>query len=205
MTEPVALADIKTHLRLDPSATDEDAYLDAMILAARRACEARINRSVVGFSATATFDSFPQGAGPSWSAWLWMPLEIFDPRRKDVPLSGGVVASVDAVKYFDADGTLQTLPTSAYLVDIAETPARIAPVGSWPDVQSERPGAVSIQYTVAPMDDDDMAVVAHAMRLLIGGWYRNRESVQVDKRGMAAEIPNTVGWMLDPLRKWATS
>jgi hypothetical protein len=86
MTEPVALADIKTHLRLDPSATDEDAYLDAMILAARRACEARINRSVVGFSATATFDSFPQGAGPAWSTWLWMPLEIFDPRRKDVPL-----------------------------------------------------------------------------------------------------------------------
>jgi hypothetical protein len=205
MTEPVELADIKTHLRLDPSSTDEDDYLEALIIAARRACEARINRSVVGFAATATFDDFPRAYAPAWSAWLYMPVEIYDPRRKDVPLSGGSVSSVDAVTYYDTAGTLQTLATDGYMVDLAETPARIAPVGDWPEVQKGRPGAVSVQYSVAPMDDDDLAVVAHAMRLLIGGWYRNRESVQVDKRGMAAEIPNTVGWLLDPLRKWASS
>jgi hypothetical protein len=44
MTEPVSLAAIRTHLRLDESGTDEDAALQAMLIAARRRCEQEIRK-----------------------------------------------------------------------------------------------------------------------------------------------------------------
>lgn len=56
MAEPVTLSDIKVHLRLDESATDEDPYLTAMIVAARRTCEARICRSIADPVAPLTED-----------------------------------------------------------------------------------------------------------------------------------------------------
>jgi hypothetical protein len=64
---------------------------------------------------------------------------------------------------------------------------------------------VSIVYVVSPLGTDDLACLCHAMRLVIGNWYRNRESTQVDGRGAPAEIPQTVSWLLEPLRQWATS
>lgn len=45
MTEPVALADLKAHLRLDAGATGEDTNLTALLIAARRVCEHDANRS----------------------------------------------------------------------------------------------------------------------------------------------------------------
>lgn len=47
MMEPVALAQIKAHLRLDANATGEDDYLLALITAARRSVELHINRSMM--------------------------------------------------------------------------------------------------------------------------------------------------------------
>lgn len=46
MTEPVSLADIKAHLRLPDDETGEDAYLSALIVAARRGIETIINRAI---------------------------------------------------------------------------------------------------------------------------------------------------------------
>jgi len=40
MAEPLALADVKTHLRLEAADTSEDDYLQALIVPARRSCEA---------------------------------------------------------------------------------------------------------------------------------------------------------------------
>lgn len=55
MTEPVTLAEVKAHLRLG-SATAEDAYLTAMIVAARRAVELRTRRTIVGEAPTLSGD-----------------------------------------------------------------------------------------------------------------------------------------------------
>lgn len=46
MSEPVSAADMKAHLRLDVAKTGEDAYLDALVVAARRTIEASINRQI---------------------------------------------------------------------------------------------------------------------------------------------------------------
>lgn len=200
MTEPVALSTLKVHLRLDESATDEDVYLAGLISAARRACEAQINCSIVGTSKTLVLDAYPKlgdGLAPLF------PLEVTPPDPLAITLPGGAVASITSIAYFDVAGDEQTLAPGAYVADLAEVPARIAPDGAWPATAAQ-PGAVIISYVISPLSADDLAVVAQAMLLLIGGWYRNRESVQVDARGVPAEIPLAVTWLLQPLRQWAT-
>lgn len=52
MAEPVSLADLKAHLRLDASETDENALLDGFMLAARRALELHTGRVIVGANPT---------------------------------------------------------------------------------------------------------------------------------------------------------
>ena len=47
MAEPVSLEDIKCHLVLDPDDDSENANLEGMIVAARRACELRTRRAIV--------------------------------------------------------------------------------------------------------------------------------------------------------------
>ena len=56
MSEPVALEDIKTHLRLDPDATTEDVYLNSLIVAARRMVERETQRTIVGPAPTIVDD-----------------------------------------------------------------------------------------------------------------------------------------------------
>ncbi|WBO23936.1 head-tail connector protein [Sphingomonas abietis] len=201
MTEPVSLDQLKVHLRLEEGETDEDAYLTGMIMAARRACEYQINRSVVGATDVLNLDIFP---GEEHSPFPIIPLEACSPRSRDICLAGGMVASVTSVTYFDEAGAEQTLDPSTYFADLVDAPALLAPVGrSWPKTQN-RPGAVTITYLVSPLTADDLATVAQAMLLLIGHWYRNRESVAVDIRGTPIELPLSVTWLLTPLRQWAT-
>lgn len=200
MTEPVTLADLKGHLRLDLGISDEDAMLTGMIVAARRACEYAINRSIVGASLTQALDAFPalpcaviDGEPVSAVATSWEDLVI--------ELDGGQVVAV-AISYIDPDGQVQTVAPTAFTVDLSDQPARLAPVGAWP-VAAEQPGAVRIAYTVSPLGADDWQVVGQAMKLICGHWYVNRESV-VDVRGTAVELPQSATWLLQPLRQWAT-
>jgi uncharacterized phiE125 gp8 family phage protein len=200
MSEPVSLDIVKEHLRLDVGDTSEDAYLSGLIVAARRACEKRIDRSVVGAVEILTLDRFP-GADSLWPYAIT--LEARSPRARDIVLAGGSIASVTALVYFDRDGAQQTLASGSYYADLADEPAVLAPIGAWPGT-AERPDAVTITYTVSPLAADDLAMVVQAMLLLIGGWYRNPEAVAVDQRGVPAELPLSVTWLLEPLRQWPT-
>jgi hypothetical protein len=63
---------------------------------------------------------------------------------------------------------------------------------------------VIVRYTLAPLPADDLQIVCHAIRLLVGNWYANREGAVVDTRGTPAELPLAVKWLLEPLRLVAT-
>ena len=56
MTEPVALPDIKAHLRLGESATDEDGYLISLLLTARRKVEKDTGHVIAGLAPTIAGD-----------------------------------------------------------------------------------------------------------------------------------------------------
>lgn len=195
MSEPVEVDDIKAHLRLDLASTEEDDYLAALITAARVSCEAQINRSVIGVDLVLAIDRFPR---------TWSDPTLLGARRRElleIQLPGGKVASVTTVQYVDTAGTLQTLDPSTYTTALANRPGRIAPVDCWPETDL-RPEAVTISYIVSSLSDDELSVLSHAIRLLVGHWYRNRSGVSQDMRGTTAEMPLAVTYLLEPLRQF---
>ena len=200
MTEPVALPDLKMHLRLDSGATDEDNYLSSLIISARRACEKRLNLSVAGGALTLTLDDFPRRSG----GWPGFRLEVAQPDELVIELPFGAVSSVDQIRYFDAQGTSQELSADQYFVDLDNIPGRIAPATAWP-ATAQRIGAVKISYTAGGLSDDDKAIVKQAMLLTIGQWYENREATSAEARSTPGELPLAVTWLLEPISKWATS
>lgn len=122
--EPVSLAQAKLQLRSD--CDEEDALISVNITTARQAAEDRLQRALV----------------PS----LWqLTLDTWSPA---IELHRPPVQSVESVRYVDAAGQWQTLPTSHYIADLASEPARLvpAPGRAWPALQA-RINAVEVTYT----------------------------------------------------------
>lgn len=67
------------------------------------------------------------------------------------------VNAVSSVQYYDVDGTLQTVDSSLYHVDVDSEPGLIVPVdGSyWPDLQAGRPNAVIVTFDAGYSATDD--------------------------------------------------
>lgn len=107
MIEPVALADIKADLRLDPSATDEDARLQRLIFAARRAVEVRTRRTIVGDNPTLTGDDLHiacQAISLIVATWYAMPEGVsVDGRGGQVEMPLGVSWLLDPLVRWAAD------------------------------------------------------------------------------------------------------
>lgn len=196
MTEPVGLDIVQAHLRLTDDEVDA-AYLGGLITAARRVCEIRTGRALVGRTAILKLDAFP--ARPAFT----VPLEVADPRALEIVLPDGTVSSITSIAYRDDAGVSHTVDPAAYTADLAELPARVAPIGAWP-VAGAGPGAVTVTYVLSPLSPDDLAVATQAMLLLIGNWDSNREGAVVDVRGVAAELPLAVSWLLSSLFQFST-
>jgi uncharacterized phiE125 gp8 family phage protein len=201
--EPVSLEDIKRHLVLDPADTGEDAYLTSMLVAARRACELRINRTVVGEDRTIVLRAFPASAAIVLTALGATPLTVPVAGAGEIELVGGSVTAA-TVRYYDAAGADQVLSSTAYFAALGRTPALLEPKADWPAAQA-RPDAVRVTYTLSPLAAGDLDMVRHAIRLIVGNWYANREGTAVDVRGTPAELPLAVTWLLEPLRAWPTT
>jgi len=155
--EPVTIAEAKLHLRIDGTA--DDSWLTDTIGVARLWLERAYNVSFVDQTFDWSMDSFPDDV-----------IEVPRP-----PLD-----SITSIKYTDAAGVVQTLATDQYDVDVNSRPGRILPAFGkfWPSTQSV-PGAVVIRFKAGygssaagvPLD------LKHAVYLLVGHWYRNREAV----------------------------
>lgn len=121
--EPIHLEEAKLHRRVDSS--DEDEFIKACITAARFHAEAITWRKYVLSTYVQHFDIFP----------------------KKIKLHHPPVKQVVSVKYIDSNNAIQTLPTSAYHVDLHSEPACIEPANgySWPGVK-DRLNAVFVEY-----------------------------------------------------------
>ena len=92
--EPVSLSDVKAHLRITGSA--EDSLLTRLILSAREAAEAYLQRALVTQSWQLSYDDY----APSC-----------------ISLPRGPVQSVTSVKMVARDGSSTTLDASAYYLN----------------------------------------------------------------------------------------
>jgi len=178
-TEPVSLAEVKTHLRVD--ITDDDDLITALVVAAREYCEAFQNRAYITQTWELTLDEFPE-----------TPLVIPKP-----PLQ-----SVSSVKYIDYEGTETVFDAANYIVDTSSEPGRLtlAYGVTWPTVTLQRLNGVKITFTAGYGDSasDVPQTVKQAILLLVGHWYENREASLVGS--VSREIEFAVHALLWPER-----
>lgn len=120
----VSLADAKLQLRID--GVDQDALVEAWIEGITAHAEHYTGRAFVNQGMRVTLDSFPSA----------------------IRLDRSPVVSVESVKFYDANGVLQTLNPADYVVDNVSEPGYIVPATgkAWP-VTADRINAVIVDFT----------------------------------------------------------
>lgn len=174
-SEPVTDAEAKLHVRQDGSA--DDALITTLVKAARETCENMTGRSFITTTWRLTLDAFPA------NGIIWLP-------RPNL-------IAVSSITYIDPNGDSQTWSSSNYSVDATSLPGNVQrKVGVTLPLTRVVPNAVTVNYTAgygasASYVPDSIKA---AMKLLIGHWYNNRESVTVGQ--LAGEIPMGVHALL---------
>lgn len=141
--EPVTLAEVYTHLRLDPygspPAHDDDAMLRGHIATAREFVEKATRRSLIQQTLRLSTGAWPIYCGGAWlSGWRSTPDRI---RLIRPPL-----IRVEAVRYWDGDNALQTVDPASYFVTDDLVPELRFVTGFAPPAIYERPDALRVDY-----------------------------------------------------------
>jgi uncharacterized phiE125 gp8 family phage protein len=173
--EPVTLAEAKVHLRLDTNT--DDAYVSALIAAARERAELFLRRALITQTFEYTIDGFPVG-------------EIDVPRP---PLQ-----SIEWIKYVDTAGTLQTVPAANYVADLSSNEiARIALAWNsfWPLTRSSI-NSVVIRLVAGYGDDaeDVPQAIRHGILIEIANLYENREDAVVGQAVNMMPVSERLLW-----------
>ena len=167
VTEPTAEAltttEAKAHLRvLHP---DEDTLIAGYSKTWREWLEERTNRTYVKSTWDYFQDRWPDGSDP-------------------IELPRGPLISVTSVKYTTTSATTtRTLSATSYTVDTASEPARIGLKSgqAWPVSMLRSQNGVEVRYNAgfATSATGVPQRAKHALRLLVGSAYVNREAVIV--------------------------
>lgn len=160
-SEPISLADAKTHLRVLHS--DEDALISAYISAARAYVEDRTGLALLTQTVEEYFDALPAG--------------------RVLPLTVYPVQSVTSVEYLDA--TYQTWASTNYINDLVSCPCRIVRKEGieWPSPDNEA-NAVKVTYVAGHASAAAVPTsIIQAMKLIIGFYYQNRDDMPLHEAG----------------------
>lgn len=113
----------------------------------------------------------------------------------------GSLQQVDAVKYYNGEGSETTLDASQYWVVNSTDPGFIK--GKYdtvfPQLQEGRPDAIEIDFTCGFGDEasDVPEEIRHAMKLLVAKYFENREDVVIGTN--VARIP---GYLTDLIHSY---
>ena len=183
-TEPVTLAEAKLHLKVD---TDEDdALISTLVTASRETAEVFTGRSLATQVLEYILDGFPIEADT-----------IYLPRP---PLE-----TITSIKYKDFQAVETEWDGQNYVVDGESMPARVTlAYGKYfPDFTPYPVSSVRIRFTAGYKTGgpDSLKMpeqINQALKLLIGHFYENRESVVVGT--VANKVHFSVEALLYPYR-----
>jgi uncharacterized phiE125 gp8 family phage protein len=177
--EPVSLAEAKAHLRVDGSA--EDTLILSLIITSRLHVEAALGLALITQSWSHFLDAWPPGIA------LALPLRP--------------VQSIEAVKLYAADESVETIPADTYLLDGGATPARLVRRGNlaWPRPPRAANGIeIALVAGFGDAAADVPAPIRQAILLLVAHWYEHREPVAIGAPSTA--VPPMVSDLLGPYR-----
>jgi uncharacterized phiE125 gp8 family phage protein len=181
---PVTADEARSRLRIDSSA--ENSLIEALITAATAHLDGWtgiLGRCVVSQTWRQDFDSF-SGC-----------------RRLRLPLFP--VISITSVMYDDVNDAEQTISASNYslLSDALGSYVRFKDAFAIPSVHDDPP-AVRVTYVAGhAADSAEMAVIKHAILLMVGHWFENREEVVVGPSIDVRQLPLGAAALLEPLRR----
>lgn len=161
--EPVTLDEAKKQVEVAASIGAHDVHLNRLIKTARFAVERDTGRALITQTRDLYLDQWPCGLDPIY-------------------LPGAPLIAISAITYLDTDGATQTLSSSVYRASIYREPGvvMLAHQQSWPAVRYVI-DTIKVRYTCGY--GSTAATVPeplkHAMLLLIGHWFENREGVNV--------------------------
>ena len=177
---PVLLAEVKSQLRIEHP--DDDLMIDRLIKTAASYTDAK---GALGHAMITQ----------KWGQWV----NSVPPQY--VRLAMGPLIEVTAVQYYDIDGALQTDTLSNYEITGTDFTTRIGPKSgfNWP-VTQDRADAIRIEYTAGygATSASVPETLRHAMMLLIGHWYDNRENTMMDE---LSNIPYGFDMLVDMHRR----
>lgn len=174
VAEPVTLAEVKQQLGITQlSDITRDNVITARIVSARRWAESHCRRAFVT------------------QTWYLYADEFADTYDLLADLQ-----SVSSVKYYDTDGTLQTLAADQYLVDTVNSRLYPAYGVTWPSTR-DRANAVVIEfisgYGLAVSVPHD---IKEAIMFIVGHWENYQSSIEGAVR--ISTIPYAVTQLLAP-------
>ncbi len=172
----ISVNDAKDHLRLDLN--DDDNYIQSLIDISVAMIEQYTRRFYRAADYKVHLDQFP-----------------YD--YIDLQFAG--ISEVTSVKYNNAAGTEVTLSSDDYDIDLKHEPARIyiAKSKTWPTTENA-PNSVTISFSAGSDTTDNIEKpLVHAMKLLIGHFYENRQTVS-DR--VHYKMPMAIEYLINPYR-----
>jgi uncharacterized phiE125 gp8 family phage protein len=159
--EPVTSTEAKAHLRIDGA--DDDTYVASLIVAAREYCEAVTRRAFI----TQTCKMYLRQA----------------PTTDVIELPKPNLLSVVGITYYDQNDASQTFSSASYRAVTTDLigSVKLKDGYAWPSVREDRHDAITIEYTAGygTLQSTVPTSIKQAMLLIIGHWYRSRESVLI--------------------------
>lgn len=205
--EPLTVPDAEYHLKIDADSdissdivTQESAYLESLIAAARTKCEQETSRQLCTATWVLKLPFFPRAGCTNRELYGVPQARFMGPDDwRSIYLPKPPAASVTSVTYYDSAGDSQTFSSTKYTLILGDPVARIALnyAEVWPTTR-QRQDAVTITYVSGKTQATVPAGIKHAMRLMIGNWYENREAVNIGNTTSA--LPFGVDALLQPYR-----
>lgn len=177
-SEPILLADAKTHLHVDHN--EEDLLINILIQSAREIIEQRTNRSLITQTRTLKLDYFPRLLSPEGWGQITLPY--------------GPVSALTSIYYYNESEQNTLLASSDYWTDFTSNLPRVIVKNSWPSTY-DMPNAVTVLY-VAGYGTASIVPrpLISAMYLVLGHLYENREQVG----DVRHELPFGVDHLISP-------